>query len=169
MVRASETPQERPEMSEEIWKPIPGLAPCMVSSHGRVIGVSGKILKGVTNNFGYRTVGIRKRTLTVHRLMLLAFVGPSEMHCNHKNGIKADNRLENLEYVTRSENTKHAIDMGLQVQVTGTKHHSAKLDPDKVREIRKSKLSHAELGRRYGVCFQLIYQVRKGMIWKHVK
>lgn len=53
----------------------------------------------------------KRKRLSIHRLVLNAFVGPppTEKHeCNHKNGIKHDNRAENLEWVTRSENLKHA-------------------------------------------------------------
>jgi len=49
-------------------------------------------------------------TSSVHRFVLEAFIGPCPPghECNHKNGVKNDNRLENLEWVTKSENTKHS-------------------------------------------------------------
>ena len=69
---------------------------------------------------GYHRVGLTKnyRTInkSVHKLVLQSFVGNKEgLVVNHKNGIKTDNRLENLEWVTVSENTQHSYDMGLQV------------------------------------------------------
>jgi hypothetical protein len=52
----------------------------------------------------------------VHRIVAAAFIGPCPdgLEINHKNGIKLDNRAENLEYTTRSANMKHAYDSGLR-------------------------------------------------------
>lgn len=73
---------------------------------------SGRILKGILNHAGYRVVslsrvGIAERSLGVHRMVMWAFVGVSDKDVNHINGIKTDNRLENLEYVTKRENMNH--------------------------------------------------------------
>lgn len=48
------------------------------------------------------------RSMKVHRIVMLTFVGPSTLEVNHKNGIRHDNRLVNLEYVTHKENTHHS-------------------------------------------------------------
>lgn len=65
---------------------------------------------------GYVSITVREskgvyRTRFVHRLVWEAFNGeiPKNLEINHKNGIKHDNRLENLELVTKSENIRHAI------------------------------------------------------------
>jgi hypothetical protein len=115
-------------MEKEIWKDIAGYEGFyMISNLGRVkslkrfflrrghkISVKEKILKlHLCANNGYLIIILRKncepRTFTVHRLVCLAFMeNPNiNLDVNHINGIKTDNRLCNLEMITRSENLKH--------------------------------------------------------------
>jgi hypothetical protein len=74
-----------------------------------------KVLKHHFNKSGYYVVEIHSVQKKVHRLLALAFVdGYFEgADVNHKNGIKTDNSLNNLEWVSRSENVKHAYDNNL--------------------------------------------------------
>lgn len=73
-----------------------------------------RILKNIKNGIGYEQVGLRNneksKILLVHRLIAKAFIPNPEdkPQINHKNGIRNDNRLENLEWVTGSENSLHA-------------------------------------------------------------
>jgi len=81
--------------------------------------VGEKILKSFLLNSGYLKVNLKVSGYTnnqlVHRLVALAFIdNPDDKEqVNHKNGVKTDNRINNLEWVSRSENTKHAIQTGL--------------------------------------------------------
>jgi hypothetical protein len=72
--------------------------------------------EGVTKA-GYKMVTLCKNkkryTKSSHRLIAEAFYGLSKNDVNHKDGNKLNNNIENLEYVTKSENTKHAINTGL--------------------------------------------------------
>lgn len=54
------------------------------------------------------SVDKNRKTISAHRLVMIAFRWPSDLQVNHKNWIKNDNRLENLEYCTQSENIKHS-------------------------------------------------------------
>lgn len=92
-----------------------------VSNQGRVKNnINGNILKAINTPKGYTKVnlhmdnGLRYSRL-IHRLVATAFIPNSENkpEVNHKNGIKHDNRVENLEWVTQEENLKHAYDTGL--------------------------------------------------------
>jgi HNH endonuclease/NUMOD4 motif len=83
-------------------------------------------------NYGYHIVSLTKNNKTtnkrVHRLVLQSFLGNKEgLVVNHKNGIKTDNRLENLEWVTISENTQHSFDMGFQVHKKGVDYAHSKI------------------------------------------
>jgi hypothetical protein len=79
-----------------------------------------KFLKFQINRDGYLVVTLtndlnKRITLRIHRLMALAFISnpDNKPEVNHKNGIKTDNRLENLEWCTHAENIKHAWNTGL--------------------------------------------------------
>lgn len=81
----------------------------------------GKILKQGTNNRGYKKYELYDRegnvkTLLIHRLIALTFIPKVEgkNQVNHKNGIKNDNRIENLEWVNQEENMKHSYDMNIR-------------------------------------------------------
>lgn len=66
------------------------------------------ILNLSKNRWWYTQVALNNKLFRVHRLVALAFLWKSNLDVNHKNWIKTDNRLENLEYCTRSENIKHS-------------------------------------------------------------
>lgn len=87
----------------------------MISSEGWVFNLrNGVMKKSGLDKKGYERIrlidGKRGSTKKVHRLVAQAFLGDYSEHLqvNHKNCVKDDNRLLNLEMVTQSENTKHA-------------------------------------------------------------
>lgn len=111
-------------MSGEEWRGVPGFDGVYeVSSAGRVRRVrpasgtwTGKILKPSLNS-GYPRVvlcrdGLKPKGYQVHRLVAFAFLGAPGpgMEVNHKNKDRGDARVENLEWVTRSENLRHSAD-----------------------------------------------------------
>lgn len=115
------------------------------------------------------------RKMSVHRAVAGAWIGlaPDTMsQVNHKNGIKRDNRAENLEWVTAKENQMHARSV-LGKERKGERHPLAKLTDRQVREIRASwkalKPSYAALGRQHRVTPECIANVVKGNTWAHVE
>jgi hypothetical protein len=122
------------EIMQEVWKAIPGYeGQYEVSNQGNVRSLDryvecegpikgrylskkkGRALRPGPSNFGHMSVVLGKHnTHFVHKLVLLAFVGPApdKHECCHSNGDPADNRLENLRWGTRSENIKDAVRHG---------------------------------------------------------
>ncbi|MCW7071887.1 MAG: HNH endonuclease [Methanophagales archaeon] len=102
-----------------------------------------------------------------HRLVWHYFFGPipDGMCINHKNGIKDDNRPENLEVVTYSENMSHAHKNRLLDQ-RGERNPNAKLSDKQVQEIRElyatGEFFQADLASRYNVSFQTISKIVRG-------
>jgi len=175
-------------MIQEIWKDIKGYEDkYQVSSFGRVrsldrdINRKGKILKHCyfSNRYTYVSLckeGTRSNKL-IHRLIAQAFIPNPENYpqINHKNGIKDDNRLENLEWVSQSMNMKHAFKTGLikwtKEMFEGENNPGSKLNNEKVREIRLKLLQGCkgtELAKEYGVYSSQIYKIRDNKAWKHL-
>jgi hypothetical protein len=97
---------------EEVWKDVVGFDKCYrVSNLGNVFSCkSNKLMKKNINNRGYERVTLLdNKQYSVHRLVCLSFFGdiPDNKVVNHKNGIKTDNRLDNLELISQRENCIH--------------------------------------------------------------
>lgn len=126
---------------EEIWKDVKGFeGHYMVSNLGRVKSVIGFCRKGNRNKIlssgpdnKYQLVVLckdsNKHPIRVHALVAKAFIPNPENkpYVNHINGIKHDNRLENLEWVTKSENELHAHRTGLKAPLRGERNHLSQL------------------------------------------
>ena len=114
------------------WKPVPGHSGYEVSSSGEVRNsATGHLMKQIASNWGYMRTqireGERRIQLSVHRAVAMAFVpNPGgKPQVNHINGDKSDNRAENLEWVTPSENVRKAFDTGLHAKPS--REHMARM------------------------------------------
>ena len=146
-----------------------------VSSFGRVRGPR-KVLMPEVMHTGYLRIqlyshGIRRRSL-VHRLVLEAFRGPCPdgYEAGHLNGIRADNRIENLEWLTPKENAAMRVAHGNQSR--GVDSPTSKLTEDDVRQIRAKRDQYGtyitDLADEFGVSFSTINRIIRGELWTHV-
>lgn len=128
----------------ENWKAIPGFEGYYeVSDHGRVYSSHvGRVLKP-TNVRGYPLVHLHKKGPRsdgyVHKLVLLAFVGPSNgLHALHRNGDKTCNRLENLYYGTPRQNMidRKAHGNHVTFYVDGEDHARARITNEDARAVK---------------------------------
>ena len=103
----------------------------------------------------------------IHRLIAEMFIpNPNNYPCiNHKNGIKTDNSLENLEWCTYRYNNKHAIDNMLRVQAKGERINTSKVTNKQALEIFKSRIGRRELSIKYGVSLDCIDDIKSGITW----
>lgn len=85
-----------------------------VSDTGEIMNMfTGKILKTSKNTIGYCTIKINKKWFLIHRLVAEKFIGNiSDKIIHHKNNIPTDNRVDNLEITTQSENIKYSVKAG---------------------------------------------------------
>jgi hypothetical protein len=90
-----------------MWKKIEGYPGYEVSDQGDLRNSRGWILKPATVR-GYKLIVLTKKHFYIHRLVAAAFLGPCPegKEVDHKNNIRSDNRLENLQYLTHSENLR---------------------------------------------------------------
>jgi hypothetical protein len=167
----------------EVWKDVIGYEGIyQVSNFGNVKSLGNefsrkeRLLKLSFQSKGYLTVVLQKyakrKMVLVHRLVAEHFISniDNKPQINHINGIKTDNRLENIEWVSHRENLDHAIENNLVLK--GDKNPTSKLKENEVITIHDflSKGVCIEiLSKRYSVSFDTISGIRSGRYWKYLK
>lgn len=148
-----------------------------INKDGSIIGKWGKPLKANVRPNGYyyftitlgKEYGFKVKNISVHRLLAMKFI-PNPLNkpfVNHIDGNKLNNKLENLEWVTRSENDKHAYRIGLRkgsmAGKTGALHHNSRA----VIQLKDGKYiaefgSISEAARETNICYASITDVLAG-------
>lgn len=135
---------------EEIWKETK-YSGYFISNYGRLRGRSGRIIKSYLNKrAGYYMICIhpngrngKSKCLKIHRLVAEAYVlNPNNyLEVNHIDGNKLNNKADNLEWCTPSENRRHAFRLGLAKAKRGWYNKQSKLTEQDVDYIRKNYIA----------------------------
>lgn len=172
------------DTASEIWRPAPGF------EHAYEVSNLGAVRRGFRNlvtfveRNGYVRVNVyiagKMHRVSVHRLVAVAFHGPVPQgkQVNHRNGIKADNRAENLEYLTASENRRHSFRVlgqkpsGGITKKFGESNPVAVLTDVQVIEIRRLTALHNTpqrvIGEQFGVSQSLVSMIHRRKVWPHL-
>ena len=177
-------------MEKEKWKDydVPNYGTIKVSSYGRVIGKTGKMLSEKYDSCGYVYYRFHHpdyrlklargerymEQIRAHRLVGFCFLEnpDNKTEINHIDRKRTNNFYKNLEWVTHIENIQHSKDLGSYEDIfVGEKNPRSKLqdaDVPKIRSMYKNNVPIAEIARNFGVGWTTISHLLKGETWNHV-
>ena len=160
----------------ELWSTVRGFPLYAVSNQGRILSLRrGTYLKLRERPDGYLQVRLRRRRgspkkgLTVHRIVARAFIGPRPegLQIAHRDGVKSNNRVENLMYATAAENASHKATHGtlLRGEAVGNSVLTAE-DVLKIRRLHAEGVTQRRIAEMFGTHFGNINAIIKGKSWK---
>lgn len=126
---------------------------------------------------GYLKVTTKVSGVTVnclaHRAVALAFIPNPENKptVNHKNAIKTDNRVENLEWSTQKEQIAHSSEMGLRDVKKGEESNLSKYSEDDIRNVCsmiEGGYRNCDISKKLDIKQELISSIRMGRCWQHI-
>ena len=150
-----------------------------LNENGNIFSYPKKTRRGIREIFsmkvgsGYMQIDLCKdkkiKRHLVHRLMAKTFIENIENkpQVNHINGIKNDNRLENLEWNTRSENQLHSIRIGLRTTI-GEKNSQSKINSEQALLIFNDERPYNEIEQDYKISISSISGIKRGYSWTHI-
>ena len=152
----------------------------LIDREGDIISISyqkGKMSAFLTpskDKDGYLLCALKHKWYKVHRLVAQHFLNNplNKKNVNHINGIKSDNRVENLEWCTHKENMQHAVLNNLNGFAKGEKSPKTKLKNDDIRKIRFLKnngYTSRQLAEIYNISFGSIRKIVYNERWKHIE
>lgn len=166
-------------MEKEIRKSIKGFENYLITNHGNVISLKfekEKILKSNNDRKGYLLLNLYNKgiakTCKVHRLVATAFIpNPNNKpEVNHKDGNKQNNCVDNLEWVSKSENHLHAFKLGLRDNkgINSPTHKLTENNVLGIRDLYLNGLTQKEIGLIYEVSQKQISLIVNSKQWKNL-
>lgn len=162
-----------------MFKDIPGFEDYSVSKCGKVkSNRRGKLLSVVNRKDGYQEVGIRKEkvkyVVMVHRLVAMTYLpNPENKPCvNHKDSVRDNNHVDNLEWCTQKENLEHASRKGRLIGKRGETNYGAVMDNETCHEICKAMQDGAklsDLSRKYSINIKTLSNIKNGKRWLDIR
>lgn len=185
-------------MKTEAWLPVVGyeslyevsdlgqvrsLGRCVLKANGVAEKRRAGMLRPRLAGKGYLYVtlyanGVRNQ-VAVHRLVARAFIGPDHgLHVNHIDLDKANNRVENLEWVTRSGNAQHALRAGCYRRIHSDVRSLARNNPRKAKKLtsaqveeikslaRAGALRQKDIASMFGITQAVVSKIHLGLIWR---
>ncbi|CEQ01670.1 NUMOD4 motif/HNH endonuclease [[Clostridium] sordellii] len=157
----------------EEWREINGYK---VSNYGKVINKKGEYLSTKPSKSGYVTTMINGGNLGIirglHRIVATVFIPNPENkpEVNHIDGDKTNNRVDNLEWVTKKENQQHEAKR--LKKRSGESCYMSKLDEDIVMEIynkcKEGKMRYKDIAEEYNVNPSFVSQLVTNRVWRHL-
>lgn len=138
---------------------------------GRVWNITRRrFIAQAVGSSGYMVCTLNSKSKNVHRIIAQCFVPnpDNKPEVNHIDGDKLNNHKDNLEWVTRSENSIHACRTGLQP--TGSSSHMSKLkeiDLDVIRDMITKGFRGVDIAKEFGVSRHLISKIKHNKCWRH--
>ena len=161
------------EIFRKVSEQIPNCKNYEVSNYGRIISYANKkvIILRQSNSLDYKVVKLGwGNLLRVSRILAITFIPnpKNRPKINHKNGIRYDNYITNLEWVTHRENMIHAVETGLK-RYDNCKQHSKPFTQKEINEIfdyRRYNIPVRLLAEHYGRSPTTISQLVRGLTYK---
>jgi len=171
----------------ETWCKIPNFSRYLASNYGRILSLNyknsgaNKLINPTATDGYLQSMFLsdegKYQTKKVHYLITLAFYGVRDLdlQVNHIDGNKLNNRIDNLEYITHSQNVQHAFDNGLAFGQTGESNGNSKLTDEQVRYIRISKKNggrhwgREKIAKELGISSAHVKDIANSKtLWKHI-